>query len=552
MALEVGNYIPELVPANPENDDDVGEGDDHLRLIKLAVTQSFPGFVGTTADPKFVTLTEDQINDAALKSAANVFTESQELRAVEPLYQFNETDASVDEARWYLRAINGSLRFQTVNDAESVARTFLWALRDGGVSTETALLVGADVYGVRALNGAGVISYYNGAKRFETALNGQSYIYRNGNTDTENNAFLFAYNNGTVRGLAGYAGDSTLTYQNQVHGALVSLTGEDVGGVLRTIFSGDPDGSSELYNQGNLVAATNFGGMDLYDPSGSNPFIGFRYGSSRAGFIQVGTNGFVIRSEENGLNMSLQAEDAAGVNRNLIVADPDGDTTIYESGQDRLVARSTGLLIRRDVNNDVSDSRVRFQWDNQTDRGSIGFLSNEVLAVRNQVHGANLQLQGEDAGGLLRTFFTGDPDADSSMFYKGTQEFRTANHLDLAKSTGAEVKHRDGSFYGVGMSAMPPADISTALTIGATHSQKCVRWTGGAAGLDVTLPDDSDIPVNEWGMIANKSTSDKDVVAGAGVTIYRYDGVGTSGNVTLAPGERLFWWKISDTLYEVW
>ncbi len=74
MALENAQYIPELVETNPAGIDPFSQGDDHLRMTKLAVKNSFPGFVGTQTTPKAVTLTEDQINDAALKSAANTFT----------------------------------------------------------------------------------------------------------------------------------------------------------------------------------------------------------------------------------------------------------------------------------------------------------------------------------------------------------------------------------------------------------------------------------------------------------------------------------------------
>ena len=42
MALETGNYINNLVPANPPAGDPVSQGDDHLRLIKKVVQQSFP------------------------------------------------------------------------------------------------------------------------------------------------------------------------------------------------------------------------------------------------------------------------------------------------------------------------------------------------------------------------------------------------------------------------------------------------------------------------------------------------------------------------------
>ena len=69
MALETGDFISELDDNNPPGTDAKSQGDDHLRLIKRAILGSFPAFVGTTGTPKSVALTEDQVNDAALKSA---------------------------------------------------------------------------------------------------------------------------------------------------------------------------------------------------------------------------------------------------------------------------------------------------------------------------------------------------------------------------------------------------------------------------------------------------------------------------------------------------
>ena len=71
MGLESATYLPELTETNPIGaSDPKSKGDDHLRLIKKTLTNTFGAFVGTAGTPKSVTLTEDQINDAALKAAA--------------------------------------------------------------------------------------------------------------------------------------------------------------------------------------------------------------------------------------------------------------------------------------------------------------------------------------------------------------------------------------------------------------------------------------------------------------------------------------------------
>lgn len=63
MALETGNYIKDLDSANPANSDGKAEGDDHLRLIKKVLKNTFPGMAGpfggivTLSSPR--TLTSD-------------------------------------------------------------------------------------------------------------------------------------------------------------------------------------------------------------------------------------------------------------------------------------------------------------------------------------------------------------------------------------------------------------------------------------------------------------------------------------------------------------
>ena len=59
MALETGTYISDLVITNPVIGDDVGQGDDHLRLVKATVKTTFPNVTGA------VTPTHTQLNFVA-------------------------------------------------------------------------------------------------------------------------------------------------------------------------------------------------------------------------------------------------------------------------------------------------------------------------------------------------------------------------------------------------------------------------------------------------------------------------------------------------------
>lgn len=69
MGLEIGTYISDLNPNNPVHiSDTVGESDDHHRLIKSTILNTFPNITGE------MSLSHLQLNDAAVKSEANTFT----------------------------------------------------------------------------------------------------------------------------------------------------------------------------------------------------------------------------------------------------------------------------------------------------------------------------------------------------------------------------------------------------------------------------------------------------------------------------------------------
>ena len=42
MALETANWVTQLVDTNPTTSDPVSQGDDHLRMIKTVLSNSFP------------------------------------------------------------------------------------------------------------------------------------------------------------------------------------------------------------------------------------------------------------------------------------------------------------------------------------------------------------------------------------------------------------------------------------------------------------------------------------------------------------------------------
>lgn len=66
MALETGTYISDLVVTNPTGSDPLAQADDHLRLLKSTLKNTFPNVNGA------VTKTEEQINDGLEKAGGTM------------------------------------------------------------------------------------------------------------------------------------------------------------------------------------------------------------------------------------------------------------------------------------------------------------------------------------------------------------------------------------------------------------------------------------------------------------------------------------------------
>ncbi len=180
MALESASYISELTVTNPVGaSDPKSQGDDHIRLIKTAITGSFPSFVGTAGTPKSISLTEDQLNDCARKAAAATIsalwnyttkpTINSDLVAVEPIPQQikngNYTLVLGDAAKHIYKASGGSGETITIPANGSVAfpiGTAIPIVNQGSgtlsiaITTDTLTLEGTGATGTRTLADDGI------------------------------------------------------------------------------------------------------------------------------------------------------------------------------------------------------------------------------------------------------------------------------------------------------------------------------------------------------------------------------------------------------------
>lgn len=110
-------------------------------------------------------------------------------------------------------------------------------------------------------------------------------------------------------------------------------------------------GIVRLYNSASLTAFTGAGSLTIRHNSGTGEFLAFENNSgAREAFLSLSATQMLLRSEVHGADVHIQGEDTGGVNRNLVVGDPDGDVGLYHTGTEvaRTLAAASGGL---EVNN---------------------------------------------------------------------------------------------------------------------------------------------------------------------------------------------------------
>lgn len=131
--LETGTYISDLVSTNPLSSDLASTADDHIRLLKATIKATFPNINAA------VTLTDEQINDAARKTTTNSFTYASSgsidygtrFASTRPVVQWIDTD--VPDDIWVVQNADGNFRIDGINAAASVLNSALTLTQTAGV-----------------------------------------------------------------------------------------------------------------------------------------------------------------------------------------------------------------------------------------------------------------------------------------------------------------------------------------------------------------------------------------------------------------------------------
>lgn len=152
MGLETATYISGLNASNPINATDVvGEGDDHIRLLKSTMLNTFPNITGA------VTLTHTQLNNAAIKDENNVFTGFQSVvRSNSTMLRTQNTGAPANNQGWnfVIDTTTGHLKIMTATDAGADATLALELHRNTTTPDGMTLNSDAQVVGDLLVNGS--------------------------------------------------------------------------------------------------------------------------------------------------------------------------------------------------------------------------------------------------------------------------------------------------------------------------------------------------------------------------------------------------------------
>jgi hypothetical protein len=380
---------------------------------------------------------------------------------------------------------------------------------------------------------------------------------------------------------------------------LVALRAEQVGGGAVNVFLGSPDGPAVLYNAGTIRADTHSTGrFRVYsdgDTDAEQRTVNFVHSDAtvRSQVGNVASDVLNLRNLIHGGNVSITAEDIGGVERSILVGDPDALTTLgaatnlelqVANGETALLAFANGETqlffndvkvfavlgagvagIIGDLNSDVDNRYLAFFQPGGLQRGRLGHFTGSDFHFRNEIHGGITQIGSQDTGGVDREMLQCDPDGITEirattdahlvvnfteiaveavangkvgLRFNNIEYFRTQDRTIADNVSGAEVQDGNGVWQDVGFNVLGQLLSDANLTIDRTECGYDIFKQAGAA-VTYTIPAaaataQTDIPFGAVYEITNEDTEDLTIDGTeTGITL-RWCPTGGTGDRTLA------------------
>jgi len=132
------------------------------------------------------------------------------------------------------------------------------------------------------------------------------------------------------------------------HGSPLYIQGEDVSGSLKNLILADPDSSVRLYYAGTEKFATTADGVKVIGQLETDQVRVLDDAGYARGLFHYddAQEMMILRSLKHGAVVAIQGENyATGTNKNILIADPDGATTIYHAGTSKLATTASGINV---------------------------------------------------------------------------------------------------------------------------------------------------------------------------------------------------------------
>ena len=167
-------------------------------------------------------------------------------------------------------------------------------------------------------------------------------------------------------------------------------------------------------------------------------------GTNRGSVGHENSDTFYIRNTIHGGIVRITAEDAGGTAVILADLDPDGAFKAYHDGTQAFQTHNAGIHIS-DTTGSHNPYMGFYDQNFGTRQGYVQFQNGSTgIVIQGEIHGANINLQAEDAGGTSQKILQGDPDGTVYLAYAGsakifTQSDGMAVRGSLANAQGSAV-----------------------------------------------------------------------------------------------------------------
>lgn len=320
MGLETGTYISDLNANNPVNDTDiVGEGDDHLRLVKKTILNSFPGITGA------MSLTHTQLNAAAIKSEANIFTADQRITSNSPRHILYESDAGVDEKYWDIFIDNSVFNVRTRTDADAAGAAPISILRSGSAITHINLNGKVTLGSGNTVAGQTLLRFEMD-REWEFVALGEAASNHLGLKSEDQKQFHILDSVDTTIFRFETAALPKFSVFDKTGADSIALSHDG------THADNDYVGTTDVFFGRNNAPADYY----RFNTTGTDGRLYLQHAGADVAFFRASATAVEVRSLTNSIGVQLEGADAGGSNRVLFNGDPDGAASMYQAGTARL------------------------------------------------------------------------------------------------------------------------------------------------------------------------------------------------------------------------